>query len=101
VQFAGNSAGLIETVQGTDRLQWLSCPPAETLSSIARFAALSAVSRRAFFMYTLDPDQADSARHLGLKVKEGYLLVLPSGYCPERWRALASASWRVQSGDRL
>jgi hypothetical protein len=101
VQLAHDSAGLIETVHGTDRLQWLRCPPSETLRSITGFAALSAASRRAFFMYTLDPDQADGALHVGLKVKEGYLLVLPSGYCSERWRALASASWCVQSGERL
>ena len=101
VKFAQNSIALIETLHGTDRLQWSSCPEGAMLRSIARLAALSTASRRAFFMYTLDRDQADGARRLGLKVQDGYLLVLPSGYCSERWRALASASWCVQSGDRL
>jgi hypothetical protein len=101
VKFEQNLLGLIETVHGTDRLQWLSCPPEGTLKAIGRFATLSAASRRAFFMYTLDSDQAAGARRLGLKVRDGYLLVLPSGYCCERWRTLASASWHVQSGDRL
>jgi GNAT superfamily N-acetyltransferase len=92
---------LIESVRGTDRLQCLNCPADKRAACIGAVAAASAAAQQRFFMYTLDPCEAASARRLGLRVRDGYLLLQPTGLDRSRWELLANARWQVQSGDRL
>ena len=101
LRLAHDSLAVIETVGSTDRLQLLACPGRKTTSSIAALATLSAMTGKKFFMYTLDPHQAAAARRAGLRIRDGYMMVQPTGYSTEGWGALAAATWRVQSGDRL
>jgi GNAT superfamily N-acetyltransferase len=101
VRLAHDSLALIETVGATDRLQMLTCPDLKTTRCIAALAAASAVTGKKFFMYTLDPHQAAAALRAGLRIREGRLMVQPTGYSTAAWNALAAASWAVQSGDRL
>ena len=96
-----DSVALIESVRGTDRLQYLACPDGKRTASVAALAAASAAARQRFFMYTLDPCAAAAARRIGLRVRDGYLLLQPTGYGGQHWEALAGARWQVQSGDRL
>ncbi len=98
LRMSHDAAALVETVGGTDRLQWLSCPAPKTLSAVASLAAASEAEGRRFFMYCMDPLLARSARRLGFEIRGGYLMVLPLG---KPLDALAAATWRVQSGDRL
>jgi hypothetical protein len=84
-----------------DRLQWLACPRAKMVSSIARLSRASVARGRRFFMYTLDAVQAQAAKRAGLRITEGYLFILPADEAADGWQTLASGSWRVQSGDRL
>jgi|HubBroStandDraft_6_1064221.scaffolds.fasta_scaffold137777_2 GNAT superfamily N-acetyltransferase len=101
VRVRHDCVALVESVRSTDRLQCLACPDDRTTASIAALAAASLDGGQSFFMYTLDASQAAAARRLGLKVREGYLLLLPTGHRSDRWDALAAARWHVQSGDRL
>jgi GNAT superfamily N-acetyltransferase len=84
-----------------DRLQWLASPRAKIVSSIARLRRASEACGRRFFMYTLDPVQANAAKRAGLRITEGYLIILPAVDAQDGWRALASSAWCLQSGDRL
>ena len=101
IHLAHDSLALVESVRATDRLQWLACPDGKTARCIAALATASAVAGRDFFMYTLDPHQAAVARRVGLRIRAGYLMVLPTGHSNGSWDRLANAVWRVQSGDRL
>jgi GNAT superfamily N-acetyltransferase len=101
VRLRHDCVAVVESVHSTDRLQCLACPDARTTASIAALAAASAHGTQAFFMYTLEASQAAAARRLGLKVRDGYLLLMPTGHGTDRWDALAAARWQVQSGDRL
>jgi GNAT superfamily N-acetyltransferase len=101
LRLAHDSLALIETVRGTDRLQWLACPREKISGAIARLAAATAAARRQFFLYTLDPLIAAAARRIGLGVRPGYLMLWPTGHRTEAWNRIANASWTVQSGDRL
>ncbi len=101
VRCGHDSLAVIESVGSTDRLQWLACPHAKAASSIAALAAHSAAAGRQFFTYTLDPLLAKAARRVGLRIREGYLMLLPTGYSTVDWAELARATWAVQSGDRL
>jgi GNAT superfamily N-acetyltransferase len=101
VRLRHDSVALIESVCSTDRLQNLNCSDGNRTASIAAVAAASAAAGRRFFMYTLDPCEAAAARRLGLKVRDGYLMLLPTGHGEPRWRSLAAARWHVESGDRL
>jgi len=96
-----DSLALIETVRGTDRLQWLAAPRAKVTAIIAGLAGASATAGRQFFLYTLDPLLAAAARRLGLGIRPGYLMLWPTGHAANAWRAIADTSWNVQSGDRL
>ncbi len=98
---AYDSLAVIEPVGSTDRLQLLACPEAKVTRHIAGLAAASARAGRKFFMYTLDPHQAASARRWGLTVRRGYLMIHRTGHSGEEWERLANAPWAVQSGDRL
>jgi hypothetical protein len=98
---APDSLALVESVGSTDRLQWLTCPDGKVSSTIAALAARSAAASRGFFFYTLSPLQAAAARRVGLRVRNGYLMVQPSGCSRHDWETLAAATWSVQSGDRL
>ncbi len=101
VRLAHDSVALIESAGATDRLQCLICPHDRTSAAVARLAVTSAAAGRAFFMYTMDPCQAAAARRQGLKARDGYLLLQPTGCSRDRWERLAAARWQVQSGDRL
>jgi hypothetical protein len=101
VRLMHDSFALLERVGSTDRLQWLACPEAKATRSISKLAAASAATAHEFFAYTLDPCQAAAAQRAGLKLRSGYLMLQPTGYSPSRWDELASASWHLQSGDRL
>jgi hypothetical protein len=96
-----DSLALLESVDSTDRLQYLACPEEKSSASVAALAASSTAQGRRFFMYTLDPCAAAAARRLGLRTREGYLLLLPTGHAKRNWEALVGARWHVQSGDRL
>jgi GNAT superfamily N-acetyltransferase len=101
VRLRHDCVALVESVHSTDRLQCLACPGERTTASIAALAAASSRAAQSFFMYTVDASQAVAARRLGLKVRDGYLLLMPTGHRMDRWDALAAARWHVQSGDRL
>ena len=101
VRLAHDSLALVESVRSTDRMQWLGCPGAKTVRNIVALAAGSAAAGRQFFMYTLDSLLAAAARRVGLKVRDGYFMALPTGYSRGAWDELARASWSVQSGDRI
>lgn len=118
IRMAHDSVALVETVgptsrpagapyararqRSTDRLQWLACPRGRIIENIATLASASAAVGRHFFMYTLDPLQAQAAKRVGLKVRGGYLMVLPTGAARASDSELvARASWQLQSGDRL
>lgn len=98
---AHDSLAVVESVGSTDRLQWLACPHGKFSRTIAALVAQSVAASRRFFLYTLNPLYAAAARRVGLRVRNGYLMVQPSGCCPRDWEALATADWSVQSGDRL
>jgi GNAT superfamily N-acetyltransferase len=91
----------IETVHETDRLQLLVCPARKRARHIADLAAASTAAGRKFFMYTLDPAEAAAARRAHLQIRAGYLMLQPTGVEQDQWHRLASANWRVQSGDRM
>lgn len=101
VRLSHDSHALIESVGDTDRLQWLAGPHHSFASNITSLAAASLSLARKFFMYTLDPRQAAAARRIGLRVRDGYLLLLPTDRSHSDWRTLTSSAWSVQSGDRL
>lgn len=84
-----------------DRLQWLAAHRGKMVSSIARLRRASEARGRRFFMYTLDPVQANAAKRAGLRITDGYLIILPAEDAADGWRALASSAWCLQSGDRL
>jgi GNAT superfamily N-acetyltransferase len=96
-----DSLALLESVDSTDRLQYLACPEEKRVASVAALAAASRASGRRFFMYTLEPSEAAAARRLGLRTRDGHLLLLPTGRGKRHWEALTAAHWHVQSGDRL
>jgi hypothetical protein len=102
VRPAHDSAALIETVGDVDRLQWLQCPAAHTIGTVAALAAASRHARRGFFMYTMDPLLARAAARLGLRVLDGYMKIMPVGTgAAESVKYMASLPWRLQSGDRM
>lgn len=101
IRLAHDSLALVESVRETDRLQWLACPDEKSAASVATLAAASAAAGRKFFMYTLDPREAAAARRVGLRIRGGYLMLLPTGQSIEGWDRLTNAVWRVQSGDRV
>ncbi len=101
IRTAHDSLAVVESVGSTDRLQWLACPREKASRTLAILVANSTAARRRFFFYTLDRLQAAAARRIGLRIRNGYLMVQPSGYSRPDWDALAAAEWSVQSGDRL
>ena len=101
LRLAHDSLALVETVDDTDRLQWLACPREKVTAAIASLAAAAAVAKRQFFLYTLDPLIAAAGRRIGLRMRPGYLMLWPTGHRTEAWSRLTNASWNVQSGDRL
>jgi GNAT superfamily N-acetyltransferase len=92
---------LVEHANGTDRLQLLFCPESKRVSMIAALVANSREAQRKFFMFTLDSRLADDAQRLGLRRRNGYMLIQDTGFRSSVWRALTQASWEVHSGDRL
>ena len=96
-----DSLALLETVGGTDRLQWLAAPRAKVTASITSLASGSAAAGRQFFLYTLDPLLAAAAKRIGLAIRPGYLMLWPTGHAADAWRAASCAPWTVHSGDRL
>jgi hypothetical protein len=101
VRVRHDSLALLEAVGAMERLQSLACPDDRRTASLAALAAASSAAARSLFMYTLDPREAAAARRLGLRARDGYLMLLPTGHAPRHWEALAGAHWQVQSGDRL
>lgn len=101
IRLSHDSVALVEPVGDTDRLQWLACPRHKTAANIATLASRSFSASRKFFMYTLDPHHAAAARRVGLRIRDGYLMLLKTGCSPGDWTRLVSATWHVQSGDRL
>jgi hypothetical protein len=111
IRLAHDSAALVETVwpmahrgaranaRPVERLQWIGCPKSKMTANIAHLARASRAAGREFFMYTLDPLEAAAAKRAGLKVRGGYLMMLPIKAAG--WDELLAASWRLQSGDRL
>jgi hypothetical protein len=96
-----DAAAILESVGGTDRLQWLGAPRDKTIASLSRLAAASTAARRKFFMYTLDPLLAKAAVRLGLSIRAGLLMLLPIDADRTDWQRLAGARWCLHSGDRL
>jgi GNAT superfamily N-acetyltransferase len=101
VRWGHDSLALMESVGSTDRLQWLACPHEKAARNVAALAADSAAAGRRFFTYTLDALLATAARRAGLRIKEGYLMLLPTGHSTVDWAELVRATWAVQSGDRI
>ena len=92
---------LLETVRGSDRLQWLAAPREKMTASLASLASASAAVGRQFFTYTLDPLIAAAAKRIGLAIRPGYLMLWPTGCDVDACRTIADAAWTVQSGDRV
>jgi hypothetical protein len=101
VRLAQDSYAALEAVDDTDRLQLLVCPDHKRAGHIAALAATSTADGRRFFMYTLDPGEAAAARRAGLRIRDGYLMLQPTGLEGGGWERLVGANWRVQSGDRM
>jgi GNAT superfamily N-acetyltransferase len=99
VRLRHDCLGLLEKVHGTDRLQCLACPGARATASLASLAAASGASGRRFFMYTLDPCEAAAARRLGLKVREGFLMLLPTDRTGKRSPARAGTCIRASDSS--
>jgi hypothetical protein len=93
---------LIETVDDTDRLQWLDGDAGERSGAIRAVAARAAGRGRRFFMYSTCPEEVAAAARLGLATRAGYLMALPlktaRAAIARDWPGML---WRVQSGDRL
>jgi len=97
-----DSAALLESVGNTDRLQWLHCPEHRTIATIASLAEASARADRDFFMYTMDPLLARATQRIGLKVRDGFLKILPvHRSAADSVKHLSMQPWRLQSGDRM
>jgi hypothetical protein len=101
LRLAHDSYAVLEAAHDTDRLQLLVCPDHKRCSNMAALAAASAAAGRKFFMYTLAPAEAAAARRAGLQIRNGYLMLQPTGLETEGWKRLSGALWRVQSGDRM
>jgi hypothetical protein len=101
LRLSHDAAAILESVGGTDRLQWLGSPRDKTIASLSRLAAASTAARRKFFMYTLDPLIAKAAVRLGLSIRSGLLMLLPIDARKTDWQSLAYAEWCLHSGDRL
>jgi hypothetical protein len=101
VRLAHNATAILESVGGTDRLQWLGAPRDKAIASLSLLAAASSAARRKFFMYTLDPLLAAAAVRLGLSIRAGLVMLLPIDAHRTDWRTLAAADWCLHSGDRL
>jgi len=101
VRLAHDTTAILESVGGTDRLQWLGAPRDKAIASLSLLAAASTAARRKFFMYTLDPLLAAAAVRLGLSIRAGLLMLLPIDAHRTDWRRLAAADWCLHSGDRL
>jgi ribosomal protein S18 acetylase RimI-like enzyme len=101
MQLAHDSIAVTETVGTTDRLQWLSCPRDKVTHHIAGLARASREQGRKFFMYSLCQSEARAARRIGLKIRAGYLMLLPTGHSAGDWAQLSCATWQMQSGDRV
>jgi ribosomal protein S18 acetylase RimI-like enzyme len=93
---------LIESVGGTDRLQWLDGDPRERLAAIRAIAAHAQHHQRLFFMYSTRRDDAEAARRLGLQTRPGYMMALAAeGRHEPTVRSWGTLAWDVQSGDRM
>jgi hypothetical protein len=102
VRLGATCRAVIESVDGTDRLQWLDGDERERLPAIRAIAAHAWRRRRKFFMYSTCPHEAAAARRLGLAAHPGYMmaLALQAGHA-STVRGWAGFPWRVQSGDRM
>src|SRR5579863_8525842 len=93
---------VIESVDDTDRLQWLDGDERERLPAIRTIAAHARRRRRKFFMYSTCPHEVAAARRLGLATQPGYMMALAlRAHLASAVRDWASMPWRVQSGDRM
>ena len=68
---------------------------------IADLARASARRGRNFFMYSLSPYEAGAASRAGLRIRDGYLMILSTGRSGRDAERLESAAWQVDSGDRV
>lgn len=101
LRLAHDSVALLETVRGSDRLQWLAAPRAKITPSLASLASASAAAGRQFFMYTLDPLIAAAAKRIGLAIRPGYLMLWSTGCAVEHCHTITDSAWTVHSGDRV
>jgi hypothetical protein len=93
---------LIESVGDVDRLQWLDCPAHRRIATIAALAGAARRARRKFFMYTMDPLLARATARLGLRVRDGYMKIMPvRAVAAESVKRMTALPWRLQSGDRM
>ncbi len=90
---------LIETVHATQRLQWYAARQAPFEASVRALVQSSRRHARGFFMYTANVAEARAARRAGCRIRDGYLLLRPTGHAPKAWAALAGTdSWSVSVG---
>ena len=93
---------LVESVEETDRLQWLDGDPRERAAAIRALAAHAHRRRRQFFMYSTRCEDLAIAHRLGLLVRPGYMMIVaPEARHEATVRSLAALSWDIQSGDRM
>lgn len=102
VRIGATCRALIESVDDTDRLQWLDGDERERLPAIRALVERARRRGRKFFMYSTCPHEVAAARRFGLATYPGYIMALAlqarSACAVRDW---ASLSWRVQSGDRM
>ncbi|TLY82411.1 MAG: GNAT family N-acetyltransferase [Gammaproteobacteria bacterium] len=93
---------LVESVEETDRLQWLDGDPRERAAAIRALAAHAHHRRRQFFMYSTRCEDLATAHRLGLLARPGcMMMVAPEARHEATVRNWAALSWDVQSGDRM
>lgn len=102
VRIGATCRAVIESVDDTQRLQWLDGDERERLPAIRALVEYARRRGRKFFMYSTCPHEVAAARRLGLATHPGYMMALAlqagSVATVRNW---ASLSWRVQSGDRM
>lgn len=100
-----SGVAVVEHVGTTDRLQFLSKPGQDGLTSLLAMANRAQQRKRHFFHFTMSERFAASAADHGFSVGKGYAMVIDlesaSASGPQVVDSLHAAPWEVQAGDRM
>ncbi len=100
----GENRVVLEHTATTDRVQFI-CGPDDHAATLAVLARMARHRNRRFFHFTTMPEVGQRSREHGMEARSGHIMVLDldsssSGECASI-RALLTAPWRVQAGDRM